>query len=149
MALRACKKSTPKYLLALRAVAKPPKKTEGKQAGGPQVAALEQCRVARQCARKAAVHQDVEPDVLPRVCGQLGMEVASNRAARDWLVPPVERLLLRRNPWKEVQELWQQPEVASMQHVPRHRRSGIDGKWCVFCPLVGAAEATKPRHCWC
>ena len=78
------------------------------------------------------MHQDIEPDVLPKVCGHLGMKVASNRAARDWLVPPVERLLLRRNPWKEAQEPWQQPEVASMQHVPRHRHSGIDGKWCVF-----------------
>ena len=112
MALRARKKSTPPYLLALRAVAKAPKRTEGKQAGGPQVAAQEQCRVARQCARKAAVHQDIEPDVLPRVCGQLGKEVASNHAAREWLVPPVERLLLRRNPWKKGQELWQHPEVA-------------------------------------
>ena len=115
MGLEVCKRSTPWCLLALRAGASGPKKTEGKQAGGPQVAALEQCKVARQCARKAAVHHDVEPDVLPRVCGQLGTEVASNRAARDWLVPPVERLLLRGNPWKEVQELWQQPEVASMQ----------------------------------
>ena len=74
------------------------KKTEGKQAGGPQVAALEQCKVARQCARKAAVYQDIEPDVLPRVCGQLSTEVASHRVARKWLVPPVERLLLRENP---------------------------------------------------
>ena len=83
MALQACKKSTPTYLLALRAVAKAPQKTEGKQAGGPQVAALEQCRVARQCARKAAVHQDIEPDVLPRVYGQLSTEVASHRVARN------------------------------------------------------------------
>ena len=77
------------------------------------------------------MHQGIEPDILPRVCGQLGMEVASNRDARDWLAPPVERLLLRRNPWKEVQELWQQPEVAMMQRVPRHRCSDIDGKGSV------------------
>ena len=144
MALEACKRSTPWCLLALRVGASGPKKAEEKQAEGPPVAALEQYKVARQCTRKAAVHQDIEADVLPRVCGQLGTEVASNRVARDWLVPPVGRLLLRGNPWKEVQELWQQPEVASMQHVPRHRRSGIDGNWTVFSQLL--APQKRQRH---
>ena len=82
-------------LLTLRAGASSPKKTVEKQAEGPPVAALEQYKVARQCTRKAAVFQDIEPDVLPRVCGQLSAEVASRRAAHKWLVPPVERLLLR------------------------------------------------------
>ena len=76
--------------------------------------------------------QDIEPDVLPRVCGQLNAEVSSHRAAHKWLVPPTERLLLRENPKKEVKELWQQPVVALMQHVPRHRCSDIDGKWSVL-----------------
>ena len=131
MALEACKRSTPWCLLALRAVSSGPKKTEEKQAEGPPVAALEQYKVARQYTRKAAMCKDIEPDVLPKVCGQLSTQIASHQAAQKWLVPPVERLLLREIHWKEVQEHWQQPEVALMQRVPRHRCSDIDGKWCV------------------
>ena len=103
MVLETCKWSTPWCLLALRAGASSPKKTEEKQAEGPPAAALEQYKVARQCTRKAAVFQDIEPDVLPRVCGHLGKEVAPSHDAQDWLVPPVERLLLQK-PGREAQE---------------------------------------------
>ena len=95
MVLEACKRSAPWCLLALRAGASGPKKTEEKQAEGPPVAALEQYKVARQYPRKAARFQDIVPGFLPKVCGQLNTEVASHQAAQKWLVPPVERLLLR------------------------------------------------------
>ena len=102
------------------------------QAEGPQVAVLGLCKVARQCSRRAEVRQDIEPGRLPRVCSQLSKEVAPNHDVHEWLAPPVVRLLLQQQPGREVQEQWRRPGAASMQHVPRHRHSGIDGRWCVF-----------------
>ena len=95
MVLEACKRSAPWCLLALRAGASSPKKTEEKRAEGPPVAALEQYKVARQYRRKAARPQDVVPGVLPKVCEHLNTEVAPHQAAQKLLVPPVGQLLLR------------------------------------------------------
>ena len=66
MALRVCIMNTPPCWLALRAAAKAPKKTEGKQVEGPLVAVLGLRKRARQCSR------DMKPGHLPRVCSQLG-----------------------------------------------------------------------------
>ena len=95
MVLEACKRNAPWCLLALRAGASSPKKTEEKQQKGPPVPALEQYKVAMQYPRKAARFQDIVPGVLPKVCGQLNTEVASHQAAQTLLVLAVEQLLLR------------------------------------------------------
>ena len=139
MAPWACNKNLPTCWLALRAAAKAPKRTEGELAEGPQVAVLGLCKKARQCSRMAVVRQDIEPGRLPRACSQPGEKVAPNNDARDWLVPPVEQLLLHQQPEREVQEQWRHPGAASMQHVPRCRHNGIDDKLCVF-PQVLAPQ---------
>ena len=131
-ALRACSKNTPSRLLALQVAAKAPKRTEGMRAGGPRVAVLEVCQEARQCAMMAAVHQDIGPGLLPRVCSQPGVMAASIHDVRDWLIPPVEQLLLDQQPGGTVQKLYRQPGVASTQLAPHHHRNGTDGMWCVF-----------------
>ena len=97
-ALRACSKNTQSRLLALHAAAKAPKSIEGMGAGGPQVADLELCKVARQYTRTAVVRQDIGPGLPPRVCSQPGVMAASNHDERDWLAPPVEQLHLDQQP---------------------------------------------------
>ena len=97
-ALRACNKNAPSRLQAVRAAAQVPKSTEGMGAGGPQVADLELCRVARQYTRTAVVRQDIGPGLPPRVCSQPAVMAASNHDERDWLVPPVEQLHLDQQP---------------------------------------------------
>ena len=142
MALQACSLNTPSYWLALRAAAKAPKRTEGKQVEDPLAADLGLHTKARRCSR------DMKPGHLPRVCGQVGEKVAPNHVPHDWLVPLVEQLLFRQQPKREEQERWRHPEGATMQHAPLCHHSGINGKLCVF-PIVGTTIATTPRHCWC
>ena len=125
----------------MRAVAKVPKRTGGRQAVGPQVAALGLRKVVRQCSRRSVACQDTEPSLLPKVCSQLGKEDAPSLGA----LPPVEQHLLQEHLGKRVLKLQGQPLDASPPHVLRHHYNGIDGKWHVFpnCWLR-SSDRTKP-----
>ena len=71
------------------------------------MAALGQCKVARQYSGKAVVRQYIEPGLLPTVRDQLGKEVAPHRDAQHCLTHLDEKRILRSHPGMKTQELHQ------------------------------------------